>query len=410
MLVLCAAAAPLGFVFRDPGLGPVLAALSAILVLCGMLAVPNARIARRQRFLVFAAAEVAATLVSAAAAIASALAGLGAWSLVVQQLTLWSIKAVWVFGASGFRPALVCDLRAASKQLHFGVRLVGANISDLLMRNGPVLIIGATLSTALVGRYAMAAQIARLPELLIVGPVYLSVFTSAARAQAAGLDPAGMTRRTLRLSLLTLAPLFAGLALTADLISRLLLGPKWAGAETAMAALSPGILFGCVITLLYANLQALGRADAQLRLSLVTTAATLAGAAVGVRFGLVGAAVGVSVGMSLATPLCAVATYRKSSLSLGACARDAAGPILAVTIMIAAVLVCRRELAFASRWAQLAGAVAVGALVYGVAVAGLFGRSAWRDIRALLPTVRPARFAPSSGAPAPFTRTEPQPD
>src|SRR6202030_812876 len=110
MLLLCAAAAPLGFAFRDPSLGPVLAALSAILVLCGMLAVPNARIARGQRFLVFAGAEVVATLVSAAAAIASALAGLGAWSLVIQQLTLWSIKAVWVFGASGFRPALVCDL------------------------------------------------------------------------------------------------------------------------------------------------------------------------------------------------------------------------------------------------------------------------------------------------------------
>jgi len=165
-----------------------------------------------------------------------------------------------------------------------------------------------------------------------------------------------------------------------------------------------------MITLLYANLQALGRADAQLRLSLVTTAATLAGAAVGARFGLVGAAVGVSVGMSLATPLCAVATYRLSGQSLSACARDAAGPTLAVLIMVGAVLVCRQELAFASRWVQLVGAVVAGALVYGVAVACLFGRSAWDDLQALLPATRPARFAAPSGAPPRFTRTEPQPD
>ena len=373
-------ASPLAGLFNSPALAPVLIGLALILPMCGALAVPNARIGRAQRFGIFAIGDVAAAVISAVAAIGAAFLGWGAWSLVLQQVTFWGVKLVWLFPASGFKPHPVFDGRTARPYLRFGVTLIGGSISDFFSRSAPVVILGSAAATGAVGSFTMATQLARLPETIIVGPVYLSVFTSASRAHAAGVGPGAMMSRTWRLGLLVLAPLFAGVALTADFLTAILLGQRWEDTHNLVQALSPAAFCGCLIVLIVANLQAIGRPDVQLRLSILSSAAIAVGAFAGLRMGALGVALGVSAATAAVLPVYMLSAYRIADLRMRHIIRDSVGPLGATLIMGLAVLACRAEVRGLPEWMQLAASVAVGGLAYGAAVALLFRRSAYRDL------------------------------
>ena len=78
--------------------------------------------------------------------------------------------------------------------------LIGGDISDFFARSGPVVILGSAASTGAVGSFTMATQLARLPETIIVGPIYMSVFTSAARALSGSMRLAANPSRALNQS------------------------------------------------------------------------------------------------------------------------------------------------------------------------------------------------------------------
>jgi polysaccharide transporter, PST family len=377
-------AAPIAHLFKHPALAPVLIGLALILPMCGALAVPNARIGRAQRFAIFAIGDVAAAVISAIAAIAAAVLGWGAWSLVLQQLTFWGVKLLWLFPASGFRPRPVFDGRTARPYLRFGLTLIGGSISDFFSRSAPVVVLGSAASTGAVGSFTMATQLARLPETIIVGPVYLSVFTSAARAHAAGEGPGAMLSRTWRLGLLVLTPLFAGVALTADFVTAVLLGSRWADTHNLVQALSPAAFCGCLIVLIVGNLQAIGRPDVQLRLSILSSAAIAVGAFAGLPMGALGVALGVSAATAAVLPVYMLSAYRIADLRPHDILRDTLGPLGATFIMSLAVVACRGEMKGLPEWVQLAACIAVGGIAYGAAVTLLFRRSAYRDLMFVL--------------------------
>ncbi len=79
--------APLiGGFYKRTDLVPIVAALSLNLLLSGLLVVPAALLTRDMRFAVLARSQVLGSLVGAAAAIAMAWRGFGAWALVMQPL------------------------------------------------------------------------------------------------------------------------------------------------------------------------------------------------------------------------------------------------------------------------------------------------------------------------------------
>jgi PST family polysaccharide transporter len=395
-LVIWALAWPTSRLLGEPRLPPILLALSSLLVLSGSLSVANARIMRERRFAVFASGEVCASAVSAAGAIAAAMAGAGPWSLVVQQLILWVIKAVWVSNAARFRPALVCRPSLAKPHLSFGLHAAASNVADFLGKNAPTVIVGAVLGVTAVGHYSMAFQLIRLPDSLISGPIYLAVFTAVARLGEDRPRAAALAAQGLRGVASAVAPIFGGLAMVADLIVKLLLGPKWMGSEAVLALLAPAGFFLCFYSIISAVLMGLGHSQSQFRLTVLSALAMGGAAAIGSRFGLTGVAAGLSVAGVLLAPAYIGVLAGRLGRRPGAFAAEFAPPLAATGLMMLAVGLVRSQTVRWSDWSQLAAAVGAGAAAFAMVLALLSGRRLLADLQGILP--RTASSKPLSPA------------
>jgi PST family polysaccharide transporter len=391
---------PAAHMLGEPHLPPFLMALSSLLVVSGSLSVANARIMRERRFSVFAAGEIAASAVSAAAAIAAALAGFGPWSLVVQQLFLWSVKAAWVTRAARFRPTLVCRPSLARPYLSFGLHSAASNVTDFIGKNAPTLIVGAILGVTEVGRYSMAFQLIRLPDSLISGPVYLAVFTAVARLGEDLPGSAALAARGVRGVIGATAPIFGGLTMVADLIVKLLLGPKWAGSETVLAQLAPAGFFICFYSVISAVLMGLGHSKSQFRLTVLGAVATAAAALIGSRFGLPGVAAGLSLAGLLLSPAYVGALAARLEMKTIDLASEIVPPLASAGLMMLAVALVRSQTGHWGNASQLTAAVGTGVAAYAMALAALSGRRLLADLRVLLPqaAATPAKPFPPAGA------------
>ncbi|MGZ3272335.1 MAG: lipopolysaccharide biosynthesis protein [Caulobacteraceae bacterium] len=397
-LVIWVLAWPASRMLGEPRLPAFLMALSSLLVVSGSLSVANARIMRERRFSVFAAGEITASAVSAVAAIAAGLAGFGPWSLVVQQLFLWTVKAVWITMAAGFRPALVCRPSLAKPYLSFGLHSAASNVTDFIGKNAPTVIIGAVLGVTEVGRYSMASQLIRLPDSLISGPIYLAVFTAVARLGEDQPAAAALASRSLRGVTSAVAPIFGGLLMVADLVVKLLLGPKWAGSEAVLAQLAPAGVFFCFCSIVSSVLMGLGHSKSQFRLTALATVATGAAALVGSRFGVAGVAAGVSVAGLALSPVYIGVLARQLGLGPLELGAQIAPPLAATGVMMLAVGLVRTQTAGWSNVSQLAAAVATGVVAFALALVLLSGRRLLDDLRGVLPQAGSAPSKPWSPA------------
>jgi PST family polysaccharide transporter len=400
-LTIWAFAWPAGAWLGEPKLPPILMALSSLLVVSGSLSVANARIMRERRFAVFAAGETTASAVSAAAAIAAALNGFGPWSLVVQQLVLWSIKAAWVSIAARFRPDFVCRPSLAKPYLCFGLHAAASNVADFISKNAPTVIVGAFLGVAAVGRYSMSFQLIRLPDSLISGPIYLAIFTAVARLGDDRARAAALASRGLRGVASAVAPIFAGLAMVADLVVKLLLGPKWAGSAPILAWLAPCGFLLCFYSIISACLMGLGRAQSQFRLTLLSGVVMSLGAFIGAHYSVTGVAIGLSVSAALVGPAYVYELARQLGLRPLRFAAEFAPPLAAAGVMMLAVGLVRLQTAHWNDWSQMAAAVAAGAVSFGTMLGLLSGRRLLADLRGIMP-VRQAQAAAGT-EPAPVS-------
>jgi PST family polysaccharide transporter len=340
---------------------------------------------RARRFAVFAAADTVAGVAGAGAAVAAAFAGWGAWSLVVQQLVLWAAKAVWVTLASHFRPSFAFAFATARPHLAFGAHTAAANAADLMGKSAPALIVGAWLGVQAVGHYSMASQIIRVPDALVSGPVYLALF-AAVSARAQDLDDASrLARRALRGISVGIAPMFTGLAVTADLAVRVFLGHKWLGAIPVLVAMTPAGFVICVYSIVVAALLGLGRSAEQLHLTVATGVFMNAGVLMGAPFGAAGAALGLSLGGMLIAPAYLWVLARSLKVSARALAGETAAPLAASGVMALAVLLLRRVLAGWPDWTALAVSTFAGVAVFAAALALFCGRRVLQDLREVLP-------------------------
>jgi PST family polysaccharide transporter len=382
---ICASALPLGYLFHQPALPPVLVALTAVLILSATLSVANARIVRSQRFVLFAIGEVGAALIGAGVALVAARAGLGAWSLVLQQVGLWAFKGVWIFSASGFRPSFKFDLPLAAPHLKFGAHVVGSGLADFATKNLPIMIIAGYLASAAAGRFALANQLARIPELVIAGPLYLPLFVLAARSQSERDSLMRMANRMLRVGIAALGPLYCGWAITADLVLSLVLGPKWHGTEVLLRLLTPASFLSCLFVMFAAILQGAGRPGTQFRLSFAFAALVVSGTWIGVHFGEAAGVAGITIGTVLMVPVALGSIWsqvriRPTELLLG-CGQ----PMIAAGAMSIALMLLRREVSGLPSSEQLLVLVPAGAAVYLALLLALSGQRLRDDLRAVLP-------------------------
>jgi O-antigen/teichoic acid export membrane protein len=386
-LIVCLLAWPYALLLSEPKLTPIIIALAVILPIGGSLSVPNAVISREGKFTLFAVGEVIASVGSSVVAIFAAFAGLGAWSLVIQQCVLWIAKVAWLLPVSGFRPTFVCRPRLALPYLGYGLNAVGANLADLANKNFPTMVIGRLIGVAAAGHYSMAYQIVRVPEMIISGPLYLTIFTSVAKwGEDRRRGP--LVLRGLRGLVTMLAPLFCGLALVAYPAVDLLLGPAWEATAPILMLLTPaGFLLG-VYSFVGAVLMGLGRSEYQFRLIVFSGCCLAVGTLLGARYGGEGAAAGFSVGAAVALPAYLLTLSKQLLAPLRIIGREILCPLIATLAMAVAVIALAQRLPAAHPALQLGAKALCGAVTFALVLASISGRRLWQDLQWLLASKR----------------------
>ena len=378
LAIFCVGAAfPMGAILNQPRLPPLIMALSPILLLNAITAVSNGRIIREGRFSVFAAGDLISTGAGAATALFAAAHGWGAWSLVAQQLVLWTCKMLWVTTNGRAAIGLRFQFETAKPLLKFGFSTIGAILADFVSRNVDSLIVGGVLGATALGYYAMAYQVVRAPDMLISGPFYLYIFTAVSRTAHDGSPKAmqDLAAAGLRLGSAALAPIFCGLALVADLAVPLVLGEKWLGAIAPLRWLAGAGFCFCMCSIMATTAMGLGRSALQLSMSIILGLTTIVVVAASVRFGLGAVSASLFIGMGL---VCALYVHRLSRdlkmrrrILVAALWPAAAG----CAVMAAAVIAARDAMSalHVPILAEFLAMMALGALAY-LSVVGIVAR------------------------------------
>jgi O-antigen/teichoic acid export membrane protein len=356
--------------------------------------VPIARLQKRLDFRRCALVEGVQVLAYPALTIPLAVAGMGAWALVLGQAGAAAAGVVTVWALAGWLPrAGDFDWTVGRELMRYGRPLVWSNLLGMVNDRIDNAMTGRLLGPAALGLYAMAFRLAAFPRTgftFVVSRVLFPAMTTLHGDERRLRD--AFLRALHWVSALAM-PASVGLALVAPELVRVALGPRWADVVPALRVLGA---FGFVAALAATTgdvFKATGRSVLIFRVGLVHSAALWTGLALLTSRGIEAVALAVSLAtvLSGATAFACVLTTLR--LRAAALVRVMWSPSVATLAMTIAVLVVR-ELTAASDVVRLVAMVGAGGVVY----AGTLGVLAPADVRELadgLAALRARRATPA---------------
>jgi O-antigen/teichoic acid export membrane protein len=365
-LVGVALAAPIADFFGEPRLEAMVMVLSVTFVVSAAGTTQSALLVREMNFRALELREIAATLVGAAAAVAGALAGLGAWAIVSQQLAATATTTALVWAYSPWRPTATFSGASLRRFAGFSANMLGTQTLTQLRVATPNAVIGRALGAPALGVYTLAYNVILLPFNRVAVPISQVLFPAMARIQDDRERLAGYWLRSIRLLAALVMPALVGLiVVTPDFVAAVL-GKDW---EEAVPVIRLLAAVGLLQTLQFLNpivLQTLDRTSLLFRWSILSFAVAIVALAVGVRWGIVGVAAAFAVSAAVTETAYAWLTARLLGIPPVRVVRDLAGVAQATAAMAIAATATRAALleAGAGPATRLAGAALVGAVVY----------------------------------------------
>ena len=325
--IMMVAAPFFAMLFEERRLQPIVMVLGVAVFIQSLSAIPTALLQREQKFRLLARTEVVALALGIFAAIAIALCGGGAWALVARQLVFHSLRAGLNFWFTSFRPGKIFDMPSVKEHLVFGRDMLGVNVILFLSRSIDNLVIGKIITVAAVGVYAMAFQFARLPMMLISGPLQYVFYAKLVNVK----DDIQALRGTFlfltRLLAILIFPAMGMVAVAHEPIFALLLSEKWAASGRVFMLAAAGCALQAVMGIGPTIRMVLGRTDYQFRAAVESGVLWLLALFISAEFGLEWVAIAYSVAfiayaprsLSLTLPLigCSAFSYWRTMIIPG---------------------------------------------------------------------------------------------
>jgi O-antigen/teichoic acid export membrane protein len=391
------AATPLSTWFADASLAPIVRILSLSLAFRSFSVVPTGLLVRTLRFRSLSLRSVVATMISGVVGITCALTGFGIYSLVIQILCGDLAATIVLWHATEWRPKRRISRRCARELTAFGAPVFGASALAMISRRLDTFIVAGVLDMTLLGIYSMAQRVYQILLQVINKSMADVAFSALARLA----DPS--TRRdalykVLELTAVICFPAYVGVALLAQPLIVVLLGPRWVASATALVLFS---LSGVPFSLSYVNtaaIKASGRTRALFVIQIIFLVVYLPCMAVMVQQGPSAAAGATLIGCCAIAPVEIGFVAMIVSFPVTAYLKSLAGAAMATVVMAAVTIAASRVLEGRAPILQVSVEGVVVAISYVGALRVLAPTSFRRCVALIQTVVRRRKAAPAEDA------------
>lgn len=264
-IALLVAAPSIASFYSEPRVEDLAKLMALSLPITAASIVPDAVLTKRFSFRTRARIELFSSLAGAIIAIFLAYRGHGVWSLVWQVLSTAAVRAVMLWSASGWRPDKQLRFSGLRSLLGFGSYLIAANLVDTLYTRLQVLLVGRLSGASDAGLYSMAQIIPQAPGTFFGALIHRIGLPLLASMHGDRERFAAAFRKALSVAMFVFAPVMVFIALLAEPLVKIGLGPQWQGTAKLMVPLALATLFWPWHVLNLVTLSAAGFSDAVLK-------------------------------------------------------------------------------------------------------------------------------------------------
>lgn len=391
---------PIAAFFGEPNVAWAVMGLSALFITDALQTVPRAMLQRQLAFGKLALLALLQVLVTQSVLVAAATAGWGFKSLVVNSVAGGVFSALLLYYWSPFAIHWPRDIAGLARPLLQGWRMLASSIGYYVYSNADQAIIGRFLGKDALGAYSFATGLSTT-AMREVGAVVTKVVP--------GIFSASQHRRhDLRRYFLVLTELVAlvtmpmsiGLALTADLIVPVALGPQWGAVVGPLRVLCAYTAFFNAQLLISHLLTWTGQFRAQMWCTMLTAVGLPLGFLFAVRYDVESVALVWAIGFPLTNIPAMIIGLRTISTTGGQWFAALWPSLCGCLVMSAAVLAVRQFLPpTSSDLVRLGAMVLTGGAAYALTLLLLFRAR----VLAILSIVRVARSG-TAASPEPVTQ------
>lgn len=267
--VLFLAAPAISIFFKEPLLVEVMRVIGWVLVINALAIIPRTLFVKEVNFKTQTKVSLIASISSGVVGIGMAVAGLGVWSLVGQQLSRQLLNTLFLWIYCTWRPAWEFSIQSFKELFGFGSKLLLSGLLDTVFKEIYSLVIGRCYTSAQLGQYTRASQFNQIFSSNLTSviqrvsyPVLSSIQDEPERLREA-------YRKVIKSTMLFSFACMLGLAAVAKPLIVLLIGEKWLPAVGFLQI----ICFSGMLYPLHAInlniLQVKGRSDLFLRLEVI---------------------------------------------------------------------------------------------------------------------------------------------
>ena len=285
-VVLFLAAPAISRFFKEPLLVEVMRVIGWVLVINALAIIPRTLFVKEVNFKTQTKVSLIASLSSGVIGIGMALAGLGVWSLVGQQLSRQLLNTLFLWIYCTWRPAWEFSMQSFKELFGFGSKLLLSGLLDTVFKEIYSLVIGRCYTSAQLGQYTRANQFNQIFSSNLTAviqrvsyPVLSSIQDESERLREA-------YRKVIKSTMLISFACMLGLAAVARPLILILIGEKWLPAVGFLQI----ICFSGMLYPLHAInlniLQVKGRSDLFLRLEIIKKIIAVGPLVLGVLFSI----------------------------------------------------------------------------------------------------------------------------
>ncbi|AHI01779.1 lipopolysaccharide biosynthesis protein [Kutzneria albida] len=326
----------------SPSAADLIRLLSLNVLFDGFAAVPGALLTRDLRQARRLVADILGLVANLVLTATLAVAGLGAWALVIGHVAGTGVVTLVLLIVTRQRPVFGLSRQHIHEVAKYGGAVVVASILMVLLQYAPQTITGRMLGATSLGFFYLASNVSSWPASVVTTTIERVGLATFSRARDEGVDLDRAASAVIGMVAVAVLPGGATLALLAPQVVELVYGEKWAPAAPVLAGLAVATVARVLADLVFNLMITAGSALSSVLVQVIWLVALVPAAIFATaHWGLVG------MGWAVAAVACVVALpvhawgLRRAGVHVPALLRGLAVPAAATLVTVAALLAIR---------------------------------------------------------------------